>query len=175
MKHPSPYCRKSLPRAFTLVELLVVIAIVSVLVGILLPALTKARQAALAVKCLSNMRQMANGIFLYAADNRGYVTPSSQDSTEQHPLGNWFTTASPGVYTIFWQQAAARYMSKYKYTVGNPVGTPVWTCPAGPNPELRYPPMQGGFGISRNIGGVAMDVTGHQYIGGVPANGERKA
>jgi prepilin-type processing-associated H-X9-DG protein len=57
--------------AFTLVELLVVIGIISVLISILLPSLSKARNSARDVKCMSNLRSLGQGLQLYATEWKG--------------------------------------------------------------------------------------------------------
>jgi len=93
-------CRK--PRAFTLVELLVVIGIIAVLIAILLPALSRARQAAYTVKCASNLHQVGIGIANYVATNHGFLpacytyvgqytdgTGMEQPPTPLHGYVNW--------------------------------------------------------------------------------------
>jgi prepilin-type processing-associated H-X9-DG protein len=62
--------------AFTLVELLVVVGIIVILIAMLLPALRKARESAIAVQCLSNLRQIGLSLNVYANANKFVIPPS---------------------------------------------------------------------------------------------------
>ena len=72
-------------RAFTLVELLVVIGIIAVLVGILLPALSKARRAAQTASCLANLHTIGHGYFMYAGANKDFLPYAISPSYSLRP------------------------------------------------------------------------------------------
>jgi hypothetical protein len=105
--------------AFTLVELLVVIGIIALLISILIPALTRARDQASRAKCLSNLRQLTNAWVLYANDNKGrLVRAETYPPAPPKDPGGWVWDG-PGIDSI---KNAVLY--KYLNTVE------VYRCPA---------------------------------------------
>lgn len=113
-------------RGFTLVELLVVIGIIAVLVAILLPALNKARKAALSVQCLSNLRQCATGFQMYANDNNGTICAQTIFHGNYCPWPIWMSAGG--------QASCYDSLGAINYTInaGYPVYIPfqVTLCPA---------------------------------------------
>jgi prepilin-type N-terminal cleavage/methylation domain-containing protein/prepilin-type processing-associated H-X9-DG protein len=148
-------------RGFTLIELLVVIAIIAVLIGLLLPAVQKVREAAARGKCQNNLKQVVLAAHSYESAN-GYLPP--QYGTVKFMSNIGMNDASPQATMLPYVEQASKYQQfnfNYRTWDGGPLHDPyfnplpgapsdptqnlaarsqdiaIYICPSDPSPAIR--------------------------------------
>ena len=126
--------RQGRRRGFTLVELLVVIGIIAVLISILLPALSRAKDQANRIACMNNQKQLVAACLIYAQEGKGFLPNPNDDGTPIWRGPGWLYDMGRGAAPIP-KQEEVRYSAIWPM-----IRTfKVYHCPAEAGPFNRGP------------------------------------
>src|SRR4051812_31546849 len=136
--------RRPSVHAFTLVELLVVIGIIAILIGILVPAVNRAREQANMVKCAVNLREIGKMWQTYASENKGISVPGRMP---KYATGDDYGIGNGQQYRPHWYEVLGATMKKYADRSPQPTENDAWKVDS----DLYVCPTVG-WRNSRNLG-----------------------